>query len=187
MGGNMRLRNKETGEITEATITVCKWTSDYEDLLTEAEYENISDVMRDWEDYKPKEPLIKDEKIRKAVRAWARTNEVKEVMFDKYWHSFRDADMAISFLFSFRDFDCLEDGKTYTIAELCGEEEEMTKDILELRAEFIDRFGDADLFDEFYAILVKKVQENWPEIERRLVEMHEEDKEDAKYRKKIVK
>lgn len=63
----------------------------------------------------------------------------------------------------------------------------MTKDILELRAEFIDRFGDADLFDEFYARLVKKVQENWPEIERRLVEMHEEDKEDAKYRKKIVK
>lgn len=63
----------------------------------------------------------------------------------------------------------------------------MTKDILELRAEFIDRFGDADLFDEFYARLVKKVQENWPEIERKLVEMHEEDKEDAKYRKKIVK
>lgn len=63
----------------------------------------------------------------------------------------------------------------------------MTKDILELRAEFIDRFGDADLFDEFYAILVKKVQEHWPEIERKLVEMHEEDKEDAKYRKKIVK
>lgn len=63
----------------------------------------------------------------------------------------------------------------------------MTKDILELRAEFIDRFGDADLFDEFYALLVKKIQENWPEIERKLVEMHEEDKEDAKYRKKIVK
>lgn len=63
----------------------------------------------------------------------------------------------------------------------------MTKDILELRAEFIDRFGDADLFDEFYAALVKKVQENWPEIERKLVEMREEDAIDAKYRKKIVK
>lgn len=63
----------------------------------------------------------------------------------------------------------------------------MTKDILELRAEFIDRFGDADIFDEFYARLVKKVQENWPEIERKLVEMHEEDAIDAKYRKKIVK
>lgn len=63
----------------------------------------------------------------------------------------------------------------------------MTKDILELRAEFIDRFGDADLFDNFYARLVKKVQENWPEIERKLVEMHEEDAIDAKYRKKIVK
>ena len=63
----------------------------------------------------------------------------------------------------------------------------MAKDILELRAEFIDRFGDADIFDEFYARLVKKVQENWPEIERKLVEMHEEDAIDAKYRKKIVK
>ena len=63
----------------------------------------------------------------------------------------------------------------------------MTKDILELRAEFIDRFGDADMFDEFYARLVKKIQENWPEIERKLVEMREEDAIDAKYRKKIVK
>ena len=63
----------------------------------------------------------------------------------------------------------------------------MTKDILELRAEFIDRFGDADLFDEFYAILVKKVEEKWPEIERKMVEAREEDAIDAKYRKKIVK
>ena len=74
--------------------------------------------------HKPAEPLIKDEKIRKAIRVWARLNVVKEVTFDEYWHSFRDMDMVISFLFSFRDFDCLEDGKTYTIAELCGEEEE---------------------------------------------------------------
>lgn len=63
----------------------------------------------------------------------------------------------------------------------------MTKDILELRAEFIDRFGDADLFDEFYSALLKKVQENWPEIERKLVETREEDAIDAKYRRKIVK
>lgn len=47
------------------------------------------------------------------------------------------------------------------------------KDILELRSEFIDRFGDAGLFDEFYAILVKKVQEKWPEIERKIVEAHD--------------
>lgn len=56
----MKLRNKETGEITEATITVCKWTNDYEDMLTESEYENISDVMRDWEDYSPAELIARD-------------------------------------------------------------------------------------------------------------------------------
>ena len=119
----MKLRNKKTGEITEVIfieddcICVDVWNG------SGGTYHSLAELNEEWEDYDPN-PLIKDEKIRKAVRAWARTNEVKEVMFDKYWHSFRDADMVISFLFSFRDFDCLEDGKTYTIAELCGEEEE---------------------------------------------------------------
>lgn len=73
----------------------------------------------------PKEPLIKDEKIRKAVRAWAEASETETVEYDKYWVSFRRDDKTIGF----KDVDrCmgffgLEDGKDYTIDELCGEEE----------------------------------------------------------------
>ena len=116
----MKLRNKKTGEIIEYDEEVI-----YYRKLTPNGHEDWTPYHpEDWEDYVPAEPLIKDEKIRKAIRVWARLNVVKEVTFDEYWHSFRDMDMVISFLFSFRDFDCLEDGKTYTIAELCGEEEE---------------------------------------------------------------
>lgn len=73
----------------------------------------------------PAEPLIKDEKIRKAVRAWAEAMGVKTVEYDDYWQSFRRDNSTICF----RDngdyyFEKLENGKTYTIAELCGEEKE---------------------------------------------------------------
>ena len=132
----MRLRNKKTGKIwhmprlrqptvQEDDISFFACISEHGCSRGELfSYKTLDELNEDWGDYKPAEPLIKDEKIRKAIKVWARLNEVKEVMFDEYWHSFRDVDMVISFLFSLRDFDCLEDGKTYTIAELCGEEEE---------------------------------------------------------------
>lgn len=77
--------------------------------------------------YKHKEPLIKDEKIRKAVRVWAEAVDVSEVMvahltFDTTTlASISDASKQISFS-NERAF--LPRGKNYTIAELCGEEEE---------------------------------------------------------------
>lgn len=125
----MKLRNKKTGEVGIATF---KQYSKYEYLAhirlhfggKDYKFETIKKLTETFEDYAPAEPLIKDEKVRKAIKVWARLNKVKEVMFDEYWHSFRDVDMVISFLFTFRDFDCLEDGKRYTIAELCGEEED---------------------------------------------------------------
>lgn len=119
----MKLRNKKTGEIKEFDVLGGFMLSDdYPNLYTEDKtYNSLAEFNEEWEDCK--ETLIKDEKIRKAMKVWARLNNVKEVAFDEYWHSFRDVDMVISFLFTFRDFDCLEDGKRYTIAELCGEEE----------------------------------------------------------------
>lgn len=80
----------------------------------------------------PAEPLIKDEKIRKAVRAWAEANEVfgastyKSCSDGHYWYirAFNDTERGI-------DIDLwgelpkeLIDCKYYTIAELCGEEKE---------------------------------------------------------------
>lgn len=75
----------------------------------------------------PKEPLIKQEKIRKAVRAWAEANEVSQAKFDRHTSGFSASDAGNNFLsmisFDGFVFNC-EDEKNYTIAELCGEEEE---------------------------------------------------------------
>lgn len=67
----------------------------------------------------PKEPLIKDEKIRKAVRAWADGNMATRVQYDAFWRGFRHNNSTITVL---EDLP-FEDGKIYSIAELCGEEE----------------------------------------------------------------
>lgn len=70
-----------------------------------------------------KEPLIKDEKVRKAVRAWAEANEVKEVAYFKEDFGLRLMYHTIS-IDLYGNTGELEDYKHYTIAELCGEEEE---------------------------------------------------------------
>ena len=73
-----------------------------------------------------KEPLIKNKKIRKAIRAWSEANGIETVEYDEYWVSFRRDDKTISF----KDQDTclgfygLKDSKDYAIDELCGEEEE---------------------------------------------------------------
>ena len=72
---------------------------------------------------KRKEPLIKDEKIRKAVRAWAEAESIPpEVTIyynaDEYslgWHH-----TVLEFS---KHIKGLRDESEYTIAELCGEEE----------------------------------------------------------------
>lgn len=113
----MKLRNKKTGEIRE--------DSDLGKMLSRYEmpsYDSISGLCEDWEDYTPTEPLIKDEKIRKAVRAWAELNCSHKL------HQFNDYQLEDenNYVIEFADscFTNLKVGKNYTIAELCGEEEE---------------------------------------------------------------
>lgn len=74
---------------------------------------------------KPAEPLIKDEKIRKAVRAWAEalgTDEVRYNSCAEYSDGRFEAEMGMADI-DFGRVIGLKDGD-YTIAELCGEEEE---------------------------------------------------------------
>ena len=78
----------------------------------------------------PTEPLIKGEKIRKAVRAWAEANNINsnhyyetDVSFDSVEHCLTWIDTSIQFN-EITGLENLEHGKKYTIAELCGEEEE---------------------------------------------------------------
>ena len=118
----MKLRNKKTGEV----IILIDHIFD--------NYSSLAELNEDWEDYQPAEPLIKDKKIRKAVRAWAEANRIKE---DSYKDSYEDRMLEfdrgehrlkwIETSIEFNEAECLEgleDGEKYTIAELCGEEEE---------------------------------------------------------------
>ena len=119
----MKLRNKKTGRILEAEKILfgngrigdaLEWNT-YQPAVS-----SLAELNAEWEDYKPAEPLIKDEKIRKAVRAWADGNMATRVQYDAFWRGFRHNNSTITVL---EDLP-FEDGKIYSIAELCGEEEE---------------------------------------------------------------
>lgn len=86
-----------------------------------AQADEIIDTMGYEPDSEPKEPLIKDEKIRKAVRAWAEANEETEIKVKggclvatfKGLHKQLELELNCTWT---------RDG-VYSIAELCGEEE----------------------------------------------------------------
>lgn len=127
----MKLRNKKTGEIVEvessrSTIGSIGLYYEGKDGWVGTDFFSLAELNEEWEDYKPAEPLIKDEKIRKAVRAWAEACFIETVEYDEYWVSFRRDDKTISFKDEDRrlGFYGLENSRDYTIDELCGEEEE---------------------------------------------------------------
>ena len=84
-------------------------------------YDSLDKLYHEWEDYEPAEPLIKDEKVRKAVRAWAEANEIEflDIVSDS-----RLKDCGGNYI----EFLCLPfkelPKKPYHITELCGEEKE---------------------------------------------------------------
>ena len=135
----MKLRNKMTGEICELGHIRQAWREEKDGgmgymFLKAGDnngiiYNSLAEMMDEWEDYKPVEPLIKDEKIRKAVRAWAEANYVEKdgynnckVEFDWGEHRLKWIETSIEFN-EITGLENLEDGKIYTIDELCGEEE----------------------------------------------------------------
>ena len=122
----MKLRNKKTGRILEAEKIlfgngrigdVLEWNT-YQPAVS-----SLAELNKEWEDYKPAEPLIKDEKIRKAVRAWAEADGADEKIYltiDENGSRFANKYGGyIEFAFQ---IDMEE--RLYTLAELCGEEEE---------------------------------------------------------------
>ena len=138
MGGNMRLRNKKTGEIVLATNMAVGFADDGTDNW----YNSLAELNEDWEDYEPKEPLIKDEKIRRGIRAWwdmqdnpFKTARVLLISEDKdldgfyHWTIFgyiRNGEEKMSTKLEFRTkkLYSYEPRHDYTKEELCGEEEE---------------------------------------------------------------
>ena len=133
----MKLRSKKTGTILEQAVIksyacgagyrlmVCN--NPYSDIGQH--YDTLAELNEDWEDYKPKEPLIKDEKIRKAVRAWAEINDIEQAGYklddgisDCESYLFDSHNTEIEFGLKVK-LEELEDDELHTIAELCGEEE----------------------------------------------------------------
>ena len=124
----MKLRNIITKEICDAEMREdgiyikANWSDEEKWFCYDLET-----LARGWEYYvEPKEPLIKDEKVRKAIRAWAEACFIETVEYNEYWVSFRRDDKTISFKDEDRrlGFYELENSRDYTIDELCGEEEE---------------------------------------------------------------
>lgn len=132
---NKKLKNKETGEVGDliGSVTSCPFISigvDFHDGDPKTyHYNSIAELNEHWEDYEePEEPLIKDEKIRKAVRAWAESNGIEQVAversFSTYTFSPADTDRVSVSVWTDPSLSNLSKDKTYTITELCGEEEE---------------------------------------------------------------
>lgn len=118
----MKLRNKKTGEIT-TRIDVSEsgekfWVLGKKPCM----YDTLAELNEEWEDYKSAEPLIKDEKIRKAVRAWAEAESEDCYYGEDAKTLYNGSGDHIEFWG--RPFTDLKTGEHYTLAELCGEEEE---------------------------------------------------------------
>lgn len=115
----MKLRNKKTGEIItlkdEGELALLKLIED-----------SLPNGLNVWEEVK--EPLIKDEKIRKAVRAWADASGIEKVTSygDYFWVGFvsENTDSDWKFECNYKGASEFKHDKEYTIAELCGEDEE---------------------------------------------------------------
>lgn len=122
--GNLILNDGKFGIYAYAKQTLEKFPNILEDWfepIDDGKNTINTDKVNELIDKIHPEPLIKDEKIRKAVKAWAEANgavENTEITFecdkDRFWY--------LGKMISFEDVDSLEIGH-YTITELCGEEE----------------------------------------------------------------
>lgn len=127
-----KLRNKKAGGIVkflslelvdedEIEFTY-ELPSGHENALS---YRSLEKFREEWEIYKPAEPLLEDEKIRKALRAAydAAPHRDNVVYFDGRW-TFRGDKFEVMFDDREIKIKGWTEGKAYHIEELCGEEEQ---------------------------------------------------------------
>ncbi len=130
----MKLTKSQKNQIYNKTMIIddYEWVPCINHVLKVLGYEDILEHDENYETVKwsVTEPLIKDEKIRKAVRAWAEANDIDPkyyyetyVKFDFVEHQFKWINTSIEFN-DITGLENLEGGKIYTIAKLCGESEE---------------------------------------------------------------
>ena len=126
----MKLRNKKTGQV--GTFIISKDHFKCVDLGCVPFYFSLSGLLAEWADVEdinvPSMPFIKDEKIRKAVRAWAEANEllIFKVVNEHFNCSkiigYGDHNIGSRIGFKTTIAHANKD-QLYSIAELCGEEE----------------------------------------------------------------
>lgn len=124
----MKLQNKKTRQ--EGNFIINKDHFECVDLDYVPLYFSLSELLDEWEDYKPIEPLIKDEKIREVIRAWAEINDVANVFITAiedaewgclYWElASIEWEQSITIRFGGELPNTLKDMTTYTVEELCG-------------------------------------------------------------------
>ena len=120
----MKLRNKKTGEVIKDAQYRNYSTRDGFVITTPTDkysYKSLKEFCEDWEDYNPTEPRIEDEEIREIIRAWADVNDAGKLKYNSDENSLDD---IYRNTIAFNRGLSLEDGHSYTIPELCGEEEE---------------------------------------------------------------
>jgi len=148
----MKLRNKKTGHVGEFDIECIKERGDflkvvsndgpYYEIKEECGnlyyYDTLAEFNNDWEDYKPAELLIKDEKIRKFARDWATFNKIKKARVNVTSNEARGIEPSWLSIIGLDENGCSWEieihadyfetvskdykGETVPITELCGEE-----------------------------------------------------------------
>ena len=119
----MKLRNKKTGEIVQNFDGFTTYTIDWSSAKN-LHYTSLTELNEEWEDYKSAEPLIKDEKIRKAVRAWAEAFDVEKIYYDAKMLRLHDSKCKTVIGITYPILGVWDRKEPYTIAELCGEDDE---------------------------------------------------------------
>lgn len=129
----MKLRNKKTGQHGECKVVSagCLIRVRNCDTNESYQYDCIAGFNDNWEDYTPTEPLIKDEKIRKAIRTWAEVLHIDQDNIKVSIGSHRTSiigwqpGLIDGYSIDFPNIlNELHGGMQTTIAELCGEEKE---------------------------------------------------------------
>ena len=120
LGKNLYINTLENGKIEVVRILSAGKLREY--------YETIAKFFENYEDVK--EPLIKDKKIRKFLRAWSEMNGVRNIIvFDKSNSHYIPtgqvvfAENAGSLRIYFMTDEKFDTDRIYTVNELCGDDE----------------------------------------------------------------
>lgn len=126
----MKLRNKKTGDIWEFDSISMKILDTTMEKLKARGWSgscfanSIAELNEEWEDVEDiNVPFIKDEKIRKAVRAWADANGIDRCVCKDEMHCITFETERGMFI-SFENADPIPPEGNFGITQLCGDEKE---------------------------------------------------------------